>query len=65
MISNISKLKKYYKKYESKTFGEENQLNAALYDTKIIQGLYERINELEDRIEKLEKNKGGGGEKNQ
>lgn len=31
---------------------QDNKFNKKLYDTDIIQTLHERINELEDRIEK-------------
>lgn len=40
-----------------------NEFNKKLYNTSIIQGLYDRINELEARIEKLEKNDSVGKNK--
>lgn len=51
------KLSDYYKKYSKSTHGEENQFNKALYETKIVQGIFERINNLEDRIKLLEEEK--------
>ena len=56
-MSKGKEIEEHYKKYSSSTFGEENQFNKAVYECKIIQGMFERINELEDRIEKLEEEK--------
>lgn len=50
------KVNKYtaLRKLFTKEVKQDNSFNKKLYDSDIIQILYERINELEDRLDKLE-----------